>query len=77
MDKKMAGVYALTATVAEMGKQGAPSGICYAAMMAHGWDLQEYTDVVQRLQGAKLLRQANHVLYYTGPALTVSKECAK
>ena len=50
-------------TVQEMGGDGAPSGIVYAALNAHGMSLMTYQSIIDSMKRQGLIREEYNVLY--------------
>jgi hypothetical protein len=55
---------AITDAVRAAGSLGAPGGVIYAALMAHGISLSQYNQFMSALVGAGKLRRSGD-LYYT------------
>lgn len=64
-------ISALLETIAEAGEQGAPSGTCYAAFMAHGVSFEAYQSMVSGLVGAGLITNRSHLLRVTPKAVAL------
>ncbi len=45
------------------GSLGAPSGVIYAALMAHGMKLSSYESILAALQRAGKIEVINHCIY--------------
>ena len=52
------------------GINGAPSGVVFAALSAHGMNLTTYTSLVDTLRTAGVITQKSNVLYWTGKELS-------
>jgi hypothetical protein len=59
-------VRALAETVKESGDNGAPAGICYAALMIAGVTYDQFTAMVNLLVGAEIVTYKNHLLIWRG-----------
>jgi hypothetical protein len=59
---------AIVETVKEMGKQGAPAGPLYAALMTTGMTLENFEQIMSGLVAAKMLRKSGQLYYYVGGA---------
>lgn len=55
---------AVVSTVREMGPQGAPSGVVYAALSTKGMTVDFYNTMISKLQDLGVLRLSNNVLFY-------------
>jgi hypothetical protein len=66
---------AILHTVEEAGEQGAPSGVLYAATMTMGLNYHQYQALIDLFLKKGIMRIANHVLFYTGPALPKGGSC--
>jgi hypothetical protein len=62
-------------TVRASWPNGTPSGIIFAALMAHGVDMQGFTSLLNTLKNAGLVEEHGHVLRWTGP-VAAAKEGA-
>jgi len=73
----LAVINAVYETIKDMGKDGAPSGILYAGLMAKGCSLNQYNSLIGLLIKAGKVRQAGDVLYATSAFEQAEQEVVK
>ena len=56
---------AIIETVRETGKQGAPAGHLYAGLMAHGFSLENFQQIMHGLEQAGMVRKSGDLYYAT------------
>lgn len=61
--RKANAIIALLETIKELGDQGAPSGVMYAALMGH-LTYDQYINVINNLRNMGCVRTSNNVVYY-------------
>ena len=54
---------AIKDTIANAGHHGAPEGVLYAAFMAHGVSLDTFTEMIDYLVNARVIRREGHLLF--------------
>jgi len=54
---------AIVETVKEAGKLGAPGGVMYAALMAHGCTLDQFNTIMQVLVNVGKLRRSGNLYF--------------
>jgi hypothetical protein len=54
---------AVLETVAEMGEQGAPGGVLYAALMVYGIGLETFESIMEGLVAVGKLRRSGDLYY--------------
>ena len=58
--------HAILESIAAAGSLGAPSGVLYSALMAHGCRLSQYQSIMAGLERAGLVSQSAHCYTLTG-----------
>lgn len=58
-------VTAVMGTIEDAGALGAPSGVLYAALSAHGCSLEQFSSLMAALVRSGRVRQTANVYYYT------------